>query len=116
MRRSGDQSVPDAAKHGLQHSQRLPELGEMRVGSVRLVALLAAALSFAASGASQAEQREARLLKGLLGERPATLVSCDPAQFKTCVDAALKYCELLNADKGSCWQDRQQQCKTQSGC
>jgi hypothetical protein len=89
----------------------------MTVGSIRLVALLAAAtLSVAVSGASQAEQREARLLKGLLGERPATLVSRNQTQFKTCVDAALRYCEVLNADKGSCWQDRQQQCKAQSGC
>ena len=89
-------------------------------GVVWFVALLAAAaLSFAVSSASQAEQREARLLKGLLGERPVTLVSCDQAQFKTCVDAAIRYCEMLppaNAEKGSCWQDRQQQCKTQSGC
>jgi hypothetical protein len=114
MRRT---AAPDAAKHGRQHRQRLPELGEMMVGSVRLVALLAAAaLSFAVSGVSQAEQREARLLKGLFGERPVTLVACNESQFKTCVDAALKYCEVLNADKASCWQDRQQQCKTQSGC
>jgi hypothetical protein len=86
-------------------------------GTVRLVALLAAAaLSFAVCGASQAEQREARLQKGLFGERPATLVSCNQSQFKTCVDAALKACEVLLSEKASCWQDRQQLCKTQSGC
>jgi hypothetical protein len=87
-------------------------------GTVRHLALLAAAaVSFAASDASRAEQREARLLKGPLSERPATLASCNEAQFKTCVDAALRYCEaLVSADKGNCWQERQQQCKTQYGC
>jgi hypothetical protein len=28
----GDQSVPDAAKHGLQHGERLPKFGTMTVG------------------------------------------------------------------------------------
>lgn len=86
----------------------------------RLLALLAAAaVSFSACGAGQAEQREARLLKGPLSERPATLASCNEAQFKTCTDAAARYCEvfpLSSADKNKCWQERLQQCKTQYGC
>lgn len=90
----------------------------------RLLALLAAAVvsfaaSFAVCGAGQAEQREARLPKGPLSERPAISASCNEAQFKTCTDAAARYCEVFPlgaADKNKCWQDRQQQCKTQYGC
>ena len=88
--------------------------------TVRHFGLIAAAVvALGGAGAGQAEQREARLLKGPLGERPAILASCNDAQFKTCMDAAARYCEVfpLSApDKNKCWQDRQQQCKTQYGC
>lgn len=81
--------------------------------------IVAAVALLGGAGGGQAEQREARLLKGPFSERPATLASCNEAQFKSCTDAAARYCEVFplgSADKGKCWQERFQQCKTQYGC
>ena len=72
-----------------------------------------AALSVAVTGAGQAQQREARLVPVPLRERPATLASCNPAQFKQCLDAAIKTCA---AAPGNACPNPEEQCKALSGC
>jgi hypothetical protein len=78
-----------------------------------------AALSFAVSGAAEAQQREARLLKGFLDDRPATLASCDQAKYGVCLEEANTFCRQMTNSGGAaatCIQEKMQQCKSQFGC
>jgi hypothetical protein len=72
-----------------------------------------AALSVAVTGAGQAQQREARLVPVPLRERPTTLASCNQAQFKQCLDAAMRACA---ASPDNACPNPEQQCKALSGC
>ena len=76
-------------------------------------------LSFAVSGAAEAQQREARLLlNGALGERPATLAACDQAKYGRCLDEGTQWCGQANnsgSTAATCIKEKQQ-CKSQHGC